>query len=99
MKEDVKTALESSMGLAVLEQAKQIQKLYRGFKARTLFRKMKKSDRLIKLHLRKYLLRRKFRKVVNRFLERLRIRIYKLQKAFKRLLTHKKIFIEVNKRV
>ena len=31
MKEEVKTALESSMGIAILEQVKQIQKLYRGF--------------------------------------------------------------------
>jgi myosin heavy subunit len=31
MKEDVRTALESSMGLAVVEHVKQIQKLCRGF--------------------------------------------------------------------
>lgn len=78
MKEDVKIALEAAMGLAVLAQAKHIQKLWKGFKARKLYKLMLRADKFIKRHIRKYLHRRRFRKVVLKFLHNMRIRIKKL---------------------
>jgi hypothetical protein len=78
MKEDVKTALEASMGLAVLEQAKHIQKLWRGFKARNLYKVMLTANRLIKKHVKKFIIRRRLRKVVFRFIQNMKIRCVKI---------------------
>eukprot|EP00347_Sterkiella_histriomuscorum_P007684 403347970 len=99
MKEDVRTALESAMGLAVLDQAKQIQKLFRGFKARKLFRKMLNADKIIKRHIKKYVIRRRFRKVVQKFIHNMKIRIVKIQKLFKKIYRKKQILLEINKRI
>jgi myosin heavy subunit len=60
------------MGLAVLNQAKHIQKLFRGFKARKLYRLMVKSMKYIKENIRKFIRRRRFRKAVLMIVHKIR---------------------------
>ena len=91
MKEDVRTALDSTMGLAVMEQVKEIQKLFRGFKARKIFKKMKQADRFLKRHIKKYIIRRRLRKVVLKFIHNMKLRIIKIQRVFKRKRRYYKI--------
>ena len=60
---------------------------------------MKKSDVLIKKHIKKYYRRRKFRKVIYKFIHVMKIKIYKIQRSFKRIYRKKMILIEINKRI
>ena len=84
MKEDVKTVIESCLGLAVLDQVKEIQKLYRGFKARKLYKAMLRADKVIKASLKKWIVRRRFRKAVIAMVERLRKAIKVIKRVFRR---------------
>ena len=60
---------------------------------------MKKADLLIKRCIRKFYIRRKFRKVIYKFIHVMKIKIYKIQRSFKRIYRKKKIMIEINKRI
>mmetsp|Transcript_29500 Transcript_29500/g.28657 ORF Transcript_29500/g.28657 Transcript_29500/m.28657 type:complete len:100 (+) Transcript_29500:2361-2660(+) len=87
------------MGIAVLAQAKHIQRLWKGFKARKLFKLMKKSMGKIKFYLRKYILRRRFRICVQKVMLRMKGAIRKLQKVCRRAFIHKRVLQEVDKRI
>ena len=64
MKEAVKVALEGAKSVAVLDQAKHIQKLWRGHKARKLFKAMLEAAAVIKMYIWRYALRKRFRNIV-----------------------------------
>ena len=99
MKEDVKTVLESVLGAALLDQVKEIQRVYKGFKARKLYKRMFKADRVIKANMKKWIVRRRFRKAVMKMIERVRNSIKVIKRVVKRQRRIKLIMKEINLRI
>jgi len=99
MKEEVKNALESALGLAIFQEIKLIQRLWRGSLARKLFRSMKVSRAVILKHLYSYFLRKKFRSLVTTFTSSIMRSVLCLQRAFKRRLRYARVLSVVNQRV
>ena len=83
MKETIKGVLETSMGLAIYNEVKNIQRLFRGFRDRKFVKKLRSSTKFIKLYILKYVRRKRFRNVVMKQIKILRQIISKIKKFYR----------------
>lgn len=73
--------------------------MWKGYKARKLFKLMQHNMKLIKHHIRKFIRRRRFRKVIHAVLSKMRHSIKRVQLVVKWRNRHKRVLHEVEKRI